>query len=187
MLMRGNKCRESGFTLIELMIAVSIIVVLAALAAPSYRIMIQNNQIRNAAESINNGIQLARADAVNRNASVQFDFRGTNSAWTVCASPVVPGNCPATDDATTVQSRKASDGATTNVAVTPSVAGPYVFNSFGVLTPAPLAGTVSIDVDNSTLSAAESRNLRVLIDVGGSSRMCDPDTGLSASDPRKCP
>jgi type IV fimbrial biogenesis protein FimT len=107
-------------------------------------------------------------------------------------SPAAPGSCPDPDDATTVQSRAASEGSSADINIVASDAGPYVFNSLGTMTspvPAAVTGLVSIGVDVSTsvLPAAESRNLRIVIGVGGNSRMCDPDTGISASDPRKCP
>jgi type IV fimbrial biogenesis protein FimT len=184
MLMRFNKYKELGLTLIELLVTMAVIGVLGSLAIPSFQDWIQNNRTRNAAESIQNGIQIARAEAVSRNTSVQFDLRA-NSAWTVCVSPAVPGACPDPDDATTVQSRAASEGSSADVTVAPSVASPYVFNGLGILTPAPAGGAVTIDVDNT--AATDSRELRIVIGVGGSSRMCDPDTGLSATDPRKCP
>ncbi len=190
MLMFSSKHRNFGFSLVELMIAVALLGLLSAYAVPSYRAWIQNNQIRNAAESIQSGLQVARGEAVSRNASVQFDLRGTNSAWTVCAIPVAPGACPAVDDATTVQSRGVREGSSTNVTVTTSDAGPFVFNGLGVMiSPAPAAasGLVSINVDNSILTAAESRDLRVVIGVGGSSRMCDPTLPSAGTDPRKCP
>lgn len=184
--------RESGLTLIELMVGIALIGILATLGVSSYQAWIQNTRIRTAAESIQSGIQMARAEAVSRNASVQLDFRGTNSAWTVCVSPAAPGSCPNPDDATTVQSRGVKEGSSADINVVVSDAGPYVFNSFGTMTspvPAAVTGLVSIgvDVSASVLPAAESRDLRIVIGVGGSSRMCDPDTGLSASDPRKCP
>ena len=178
------KRKFSGFSLIELMVTVAVIGVLASFAIPSYQNWIQNNRTRNAAESIQNGIQLARAEAVNRNDLVQFDLRGANSAWTVCTSPVPADSCPDPDDDTTIQSRAKGEGSSADVTVAPSVAGPYVFNSLGILTPAPVGGAVTINVDNT--AATDSRELRIVIGVGGSSRMCDPDAGLPTTDPRKC-
>jgi type IV fimbrial biogenesis protein FimT len=189
--MRFNKYKELGLTLIELLVTMAVIGVLGALAIPSYTAWIQNNKIRTAAESIQNGIQIARGEAVKRNASVQFDFRGTNSAWTVCTSPVVPGACSDPDDATTVQSRAASEGSSADITLVTSDVGPFVFNSFGVMTsPVPGAGglvTIDVDVNTSVLSAAESRELRIVIGVGGSVRMCDPALDTAGTDPRKCP
>lgn len=183
--------KSSGFSLVELMVVMALLGVLATLGVSSYQAWIQNSRIRTAAESIQGGIQIARAEAVSRNASVQFDFRGTNSAWTVCASPVAPGACPNPDDATTVQSRAASDGSSADITLVTSDGGPFVFNSFGVMTsPVPGAGglvTVDVDVDTSVLPAADSRELRIVIGVGGSVRMCDPALDTAGTDPRKCP
>jgi type IV fimbrial biogenesis protein FimT len=190
MLMMLPNRKSSGFSLIELIVVIAVLGIISTFAISSYQAWVQNTRIRTAAESIQTGIQMARAEAVSRNASVQFDLRGINSAWTVCTSPAAPGACPDPDDATTIQSRAASEGSSSDINVVASDAGPYVFNSFGTMTspvPAAVTGLVSIGIDTSALSAAESRDLRIVIGVGGSSRMCDPDTGISASDPRKCP
>jgi len=182
-----TKTNHFGFTLIELLITIALFGVLASLAIPGYQAMVQNNKTRNAAESIQTGIQIARAEAVKRNANVQFDFRGTNSAWTVCTSPVVPSACPTTDDATTVQSRAASEGSSNDISVTVSDAGPYVFNGLGVMTsPVPVGTKIDIDVDNSALSSSDSRNLRIEIGAGGSVKVCDPALSTSGTDPRRC-
>jgi len=165
------------------MVAVALFGVLATLAVPAYRAMIQNNQIRNAAESIQTGIQLARAEAVKSNASVQFALVGTNSAWTV-GCQTVTANCPAI-----IQNRVVGEGSSTNITVTPAIVadtGPYVFSSLGVLvSPSPTAanGFIGLNVTNASLTGL--RNLRVIIGVGGSSRMCDP--ALANTDVRSCP
>ena len=169
-----------GFTLIELMIGIVIMSLVTALAMPSYRAWIQNTRIRNSAESILNGLQVARMEAVRRNIPVQLVF-GTGSAWTVgCVT--VTATCPAT-----IQSRTAGEGSSAAITVTSSGGNTFVFDQFGRRsTPAAGSGTVTLDVDTSTLSSAESRQLRVTVDVGGNTRMCDPDTGVATTDPRHC-
>lgn len=172
---------EKGFTLIELMITISILGLMVALAMPSYSVWIQNTRIRSAAESFVNGLQLARNEAVRRNSNVEFVV-GTDSAWTVQCTAVTPG-CP---DTVAIQSRSVGEGSSTFVTVTPSNGGTIRFNSFGQMSfPIPGVGsTVSFDIDNTQLSASDSRDLRITIDTGGNVRMCDPN--VVAPDTRHC-
>ena len=67
---------NAGMTLIELLIGFVIVGVLLALGVPSFSGWLQNAQLRNAAESVFNGLQLARASAVQRNKSVTFTMAG---------------------------------------------------------------------------------------------------------------
>ncbi|PKO47261.1 MAG: hypothetical protein CVU29_03540 [Betaproteobacteria bacterium HGW-Betaproteobacteria-22] len=175
-----------GFTLIELLVIVAIFGVLASLAVPSFTTWIQNTRIRNAADSIQVGLQKARMEAVKRNADVKLEL-GANSAWTIeCV--VVTAGCPGL-----IEARPASDGASVAISVTPTPAGAdtIVFTSLGrvrsVAEGAADAPFTRLDVDNTLLAAAESRDLRILIDAGGSGKLCDPYSGLSSTDPRKCP
>lgn len=183
---------EKGFNLVELLIIVTIIGILATLGIPSYKIWVANTKIRSTAESIQNGIQLARAEAVKRNAAIQFDLRGTDGAWVVCIRPAAPGSCANPDDTTTVQSRSNAEGGASSISVSTTDAVPLVFNSFGaLLSPTPSAADgfirLGVDISTSVIPAADSRDLQVLITAGGNTRMCDPATTLSSSDPRKCP
>lgn len=174
--------REQGFTLIELMIAITIMGIVMALAIPSYRTFIQNSRIRNAAESIQNGLQVARSEAVRRNARVQFVW-GAGSGWTVgCVTATA--SCPAT-----IQSRATGEGSSDSIIVTsvPPGSTTVTFNNFGAVVASATTPTqFDIDVDAAVLPAADSRQLRVTIGTGGNSRMCDPEPTLSSSDPRKC-
>jgi len=173
--------RLQGFTLIELLIGIAIMGILMALAMPSYQAWLQNAKIRNTAESILNGLQLARAEAVRNNAQVKFAL-GANSDWTVgCVTPTA--NCPAA-----IQSHTTAEGSSTSVTVTPDTAGgnAIVFNNFGTTlapsAPAVAFGQLSVDI----APAGTYRQLNITIGTGGNARMCDPDPNISASDPRAC-
>lgn len=176
---------SSGFTLIEIMIAVVILGIVMAMGVSNYRIWIQNTAIRNVAESVLNGLQLARAEAVKRNAPMQFNFR-TGSAWTVCQRPAALGDCPNPDDGTTIQSHAQAGGVSANVTVTttPAANTRISFNNLGQVDTTVTSFT-QVAVDNSALSVADKRILRVIVNVGGNTRMCDPKFAYAA-DPRGC-
>jgi len=172
--------RTHGFTLIELMITVAVLGILILLGLPSYKQWMQNTQIRNATESILNGLQLARAEAVKRNTAVQFTL-GAGTDWTVS---VVSGGA-------VVQSRKSQEGsANVTLTVSPAGAQTVTFGSLGRVVPN-ADGSISleqidVDVPTTILPANKSRDLRLTIGAGGQIRMCDPDPGIQTGDPRKC-
>lgn len=189
--MLNRRSTVQGFSLIELMLAIAILAILTTLSFPSYKAWIQNTRIKTTAASILNGLQIARSEAVRRNAPVQFVL-GANSDWTVgcvtvVADPVPPAvtppGCPAT-----IQSRSTSDGSTTAIIVTPSPAAntTVVFTNLGGLAAAP-APFVKVDVSVSctVLPAAEAKQLRITLGGGGNARMCDPNVS-NASDARAC-
>jgi type IV fimbrial biogenesis protein FimT len=171
-----------GFSLIELIIAIAIVGLVSAIAMPSYATWIKNSRVRTAAESIQNGLQIARAEAVKRNSFIEFQLvkvssKPLNSEWKIisCTS--------ATSCLTTLQNRKASEGSSAEVivSVSPSASYKAVFNNLGSVSANPIPFT-QLDI---SLSGAD-RPLRVKLGVGGNTRLCDPSTSLAASDPRRC-
>lgn len=170
---------QSGVTLIELLLAVVIMGVLAAIAAPSFNNWIQNSQIRNAANSILDGLQQARAEAVRRNTSTQLVF-GDGSSWTMgCVN--TSESCPGT-----IESRTSAEGSG-NVVVEPDE-DTITYNGLGRVVPVP-GSDINIDVSNPDggeciASAGTMRCLRVVVSAGGQIRMCDPS--LPANNPRGC-
>lgn len=173
---------SNGFTLIELMVTVALLGILASLSIPSFQTWIQNTKIRTAAESIQNGLQKARAEAVKRNTPVQFSLDGGSSAWRV--SCVTAAQC-ADLVGGVVETRAVSDGSSVDIiiATLPATSDTVEFNSFGGINNPPIPFT---QIDVSSNASAADRPLRVTLGVGGNTRLCDPYPSLSASDPRKC-
>ncbi|HSI44464.1 MAG TPA: GspH/FimT family pseudopilin [Methylotenera sp.] len=174
----ASKFKNQGVTLIELIVGIAIISIITSIAVPSFQSMLLNSQIRNAAESVANGLQKARGEAVSRNTNVTFVLgaaaTGTQSSWTV--NVVNP--------ASTIASRDSSEGSV-NVTRTalPATATTVTFNNLGgVVANADATATLSqIDF----YAVGSNRNLRITIGGGGNTKMCDPNLA-SGSSPRAC-
>ena len=166
--------RQNGITLVEIMIGLTIVGILLAAGVKSFGKWTQNQQARVAAESILNGLQITRADAVRINDKVQF-ILGGQSSWTVTE----------VTSQSQVQARSASDGSrNAAVSATPLGATIATFNELGriVANPDGSASITQLDVSN----PMGDRPLRITLSTAGSARMCDPSPLLAANDPRKC-
>lgn len=185
--------RQRGMTLAETLIGFVIVGILLALGAPSFSLWIQSVHIRSAAEAMQAGLQLARAEAVHRNTNVNFVLNGTTAGWTV--SCAVAANCSdiAATVAGTIQTRPATEGSSRAVVATTetgaAAAGPFAatgsltFNGMGMVNATSLgAGNEArFDISNPAGGACKTptgsepmRCLRLVVKSGGQVRMCDP-------------
>ena len=192
---------QHGVTLVELMVGIAIFGLLSALAVPSYSAWIQNTQIRTAAESIVNGLQLARDEALRRNQSVDFVLTSdaplptaVNSITRAAQGPnwmvrIFEASGNYTQDPDFIQAWAGSAG-TPNARLSTTASGAQetvrfsplgraAFYTAQVLTVAtqPRA-ELRIEVSSSAatckLSGGDLRCLTVEMSTGGKVRVCDP-------------
>ncbi len=193
--------RQSGFTLVEIMIVIVILTIMAGLAVPSFQVMLQNTQIRNAAESVLSGLQRARAEAVNQNTNIEFVLGWTDVP---CAGlTLVTDNCASWQVRSvgggTIYTQVNRNEGSQNVSrlVTPAGSNTITFDNTGrrlLQNDATAVGGVnpilSITFSSTVLAPADSHNLQIDISSGGAARMCDPSIPASVPptprNPRAC-
>jgi type IV fimbrial biogenesis protein FimT len=68
----SHRQRQRGFTLIELMVTIAVIAILSAIAAPSMVALMNSNRLSSTAGELTAAAQLARVEAIRRNAPVRL-------------------------------------------------------------------------------------------------------------------
>ena len=74
-----------GYTLAELIVAVAVLCVLAAIAAPSYKSTIDSTKVTSTSDLISQLIGFTESEAVNKNRDIYLSIQ-TGSSQTVCLS-----------------------------------------------------------------------------------------------------
>lgn len=200
--------RVTGMTLIELMVGLAIMAILLGMGAPAFSDWITNTKVRSTAEAMQNGLQVARAEAVRRNTPVRFQLTTTTDngcalslsgpSWTVnlTNSTTPAGACGASPSDTAspfIVQTSPVVSSRSNATVTASravVAFDGLGRQTGTTNPSSSAATLTIDVGSSNgtcvASGGSVRCLRLVLSPGGQVRMCDP-ARTAANDPMSCP
>jgi type IV fimbrial biogenesis protein FimT len=169
-----------GFTIIELMITLVVVGTLLLIAVPSFQSWIERNRIRTAAEGVLNGLQLARVEAIKRNAIVTMTLLA-DYGWEV-------------KDAsnTVIQARRGVEGSqatfvTVKLAAVVNLPQDISFNGLGRMTLPASDLTLSIvPTAGAECTAAGPKNcLSLNLTRGGLLRMCDPSPA-KAGTPQAC-
>jgi type IV fimbrial biogenesis protein FimT len=171
-----TRWQAAGFSLIELLISMSIAAILMLFALPSYTRWVADTEISDTASLIADGLRYTHAEAIKRNTNVEFVVNPTTGTggWGV-QLPAGP----------TLRMDLLAQGGKRAV-VTPVPAGlrTITFNGVGGVeavnadASAPF-GWIDVTVPNGT------RPLRVLIHNNRSVKVCDPT--FAWPDPKGCP
>lgn len=197
---------HSGFSLIELIVGMAVLALLMALGMPQYATFVSNARLRTTAEGINNGLNLARAEAVKRNTRVELLFTDeepieglVNTVASVVDAPnwMVRAWVPSTNSYEFIDGKLGAEGSGksegTGVVVTTVTGGVYTgivtFTGFGALN---TAQPISFQVTYPTAGTCDTvatpgplRCLNVTVTPGGQVRICDPKV-TDTKDTRAC-
>jgi type IV fimbrial biogenesis protein FimT len=206
--------RASGFTLIEMVVAIGIFALLVALTVPTMQVWIANTKVRAVADALQNGVRLAQAESLRRSRQVVFALTTNpapqNGGFTAAANgtywaiQTIPAMTDGTE-APVVVNTGVLTSAGSNVTITGQAA--ICFNSMGRLVAnsstgvvggtctVPTAGvnsstvpTLNYIINLNTAGGAKLADhpLQVEVALGGQVHLCDPTTTLSNSNPYGC-
>ena len=168
---------SKGFSLIELMITLSIAVILLSIAIPSFKTMIDTQRLVSTASEFYAAINLTRAEAIKRGNRVNMIANdGTNwtSGWTV----FIDSNDNLQVDAgeTVIFTHDVTSTNLTSLNTFTDTTSTYISytgngrSRTNASSQQPQAGTVSFTLGSATR--------RVKINFLGRARICNPDTNL---------
>lgn len=191
--------------MVEMAVTLAVLGILLASAMPSLGDWMVNARIRNTAESIHEGLQKARAEAVRRNQSVTFwmvttadpkvlsddcTTSATGGSWVISlADPT--NKCSVAPDPTTAPQIVAAravgnggDGVSVSAKQSDGTGATSVtFNAFGqIANAAPIRQITVNDGD----ANGTRRKYKIMISTGGRSLVCD-EAVTTPGDTRTCP
>ena len=174
-----RKASQRGFSLIEVMVTITVVALLLALGLPSFSTGMQNRQIRTAAGAIQNGYTVGCADNIGPDGQP------------ICPDPLQKRE--ANEGSVNAQTAPVQWSIASNAAAgSPVFTGNLKFTPLGRVTDDTLpAGNQAIfqvsnpGGGNCAAAGGEMRCLSVIVTKYGQIRTCDPAVSAS-SDPRHC-
>ncbi|MDQ8021759.1 MAG: GspH/FimT family protein [Moraxellaceae bacterium] len=172
--MRATK----GFSLIELMVTVTVLALLLAAAVPNFREYLTNNKVRTVAGEMRDGLQHARMEAIRHNESVTFCM-GTGSATGTGWEVHLGSDCTGTS----LRRRPTSSSEASHVTLSPTSLT-VTFNGSGRrASVAPGTTLTTLDVSWSGTCGDDCVAMRVEVSAGGMIRSCSQNV---SSGPQAC-
>ncbi len=157
----ASRNRARGFTLVEMLIVVSLVAILGAIAVPSFRNLLLNQRLASTASDFVAGLSLARTEAMKRSQKVRLlaRYQDWANGWEVATT---------VDDETEVL--RAFDALRAGVEVDSGTGDGFrksvTFDANGFARGS--AGCV-------TFKAETGRRSSVVLSMSGRPKICDPD------------
>jgi type IV fimbrial biogenesis protein FimT len=175
--------RARGFTMIEMMIGISLLALLLLLAMPAFIEFTANTKVRNVGEGLINGLRQAQFEAVKRNTSVRFAI--TADGWEARDA----------DTGDVLKSEVVFEKNAANppkISTEPDGTNAVTFNGLGRVSDKNADGTEPIaKIKLDPPDKIGTRSLGIAVTApGGNLKMCDPDAKFTYSgslDPLACP
>jgi type IV fimbrial biogenesis protein FimT len=111
------KINDSGFTFLQLLVGLAILVALSVIGVPGLTVFMQDSRLKSSAENFYTDMQWARAEAVRNNTDVYVDLR-SGSSWCYGFKKGSSCNCNIAGDCS-----EKSINSTTNGSVVMNVSG----------------------------------------------------------------
>ena len=188
MILKNSTARELGFTLIELMVTVSIAAILLMVAAPSFVSYQRNSEMSSITNTLLSAINAARGEAMKRNMYAGIspkDGSNWNSGWIVYIDRNIDHNFSTSDDEIVFEQSSPPSYIAIAGTGTANESPPYVsYNGSGY--PRNTSGgfgALTISLTRNDVSAAESaeQTRRIIVAASGRTRSCKPSL-----DPATC-
>jgi type IV fimbrial biogenesis protein FimT len=196
--------RHKGFSLVELIVGLAVLALLIALGVPQYAAFTANARIRATTEGVTAGLNLARAEAVKRNARVEMvltedpPVEGLVNSLTPSTSGtnwMVREWVPSTNSYNFIEGKAGAEGSgreesgvlVTSSSTDASYDGRVTFTGFGAMAIGQPV-TFQFTYPAAGACAAASGPLRCLninVSPGGQIRVCDPKV-TDTKDTRAC-
>lgn len=200
---RRRRRATAGFTLIELMVTLTVLAVMLGIAAPLLIDFVRNNKVRAVANTLQNGLRTAQTEAVRRSQQVVFVLTNATPSGDTPVAAAANGKYWAAytvvPDSSNESMALLDTGVLNDVGSEVAITGPAVlcFSSLGRLNKNDAPGITGASCELPSGGPAQAygvaltqatRSLRVLVNVGGQVRMCDPGkTFDAATAPDGCP